>query len=389
MTEHSWSGKRLLLLSGPMGTGHVQASRALERAAAERYPDLKVTHWNVAELMTPGLRCFFTNIYHAILRHAPGLWYYMYISSNVPQQRQPLFRRVMVVWRRRFEQRLAAKIAELQPDFIICTHFMPGEIIGAWKQEGKFPIPTATVVTDFSLHWAYIQPQIELFFVANHDMSLLMHLRGIDREKIYITGCPIFPGFGRKYTVEEKQQLRRELGLPEDRPFIMVMMGGENIGRLREISEAVLNYFPKVAVLAMTGKSVRVLEQMQQLKDKKYPDRLFPVGYTERVRDYMAVSYLVITKPGGITVSECVAMRLPIIVMDPIRGHEEKNANYLATHGLAAFAEELEDLKYMDIEPGATWMQMVSNYQETYHVSESSFNILKVVIEWEGNNRED
>ncbi len=205
MSEKPWAGRHLLLLSGPMGTGHTQASLALAKYAGERYPDLKVTHINVAELMTPGLRFFFTDFYHFLLRHMSLIWLYMYHSSNVPPAHAPLFRKVMSVWRYTFEKRLMKRIAECDPDYIICTHFLPAEIIGEAKREQKVNCFTSSVITDFSVHWVYIQPKLDLFFVANLDMSLIMHLRGIEREKIYITGCPIFPGFSKSYSDEDKK----------------------------------------------------------------------------------------------------------------------------------------------------------------------------------------
>lgn len=377
-----WNGRRLLLLSGPMGTGHAQASAALAHHASERYPGLAVTHVNVVELMTPGLRTFFTDFYHFILRHLSFVWRYMYLSSNVPPVHTPLFRKGMVIWRRTFEKRLLKLIDEHCPDYIICTHFLPAEVIGKAKNDGIVNCLVASVVTDFSLHWVYIQPKLDLFFVANHDMALIMHLRGIEREKIYITGCPIFTRFSKVYSNEEKLLIRKELGLPLDADFVMVMMGGENIGRIAAISQTLLDNFPKISVLAMTGKDNKLYRQMEKIGNK-YPGRLFPVSFTTRVNDYMAISYLVVSKPGGITVSECLAMKKPLIIMDPIVGHEEKNATYLSTHGLAAFSETLAVLKLIDVEPGATWMQIVANNHGIYNRHNATANILKVVIEWE------
>lgn len=375
--------RHLIMLSGPMGTGHVQASSALESHAKEQYPDMKVTHLNIVTLMTPGLRIFFTTFYHFMLRHFSILWRYMYHSSNVPPEETPFFRKGMRLWRQTFERRLIKFLQEQNPDYIICTHFLAAEVVGKAKSSGQINCLTASVVTDFSVHWVYIQPAIDLFFVANQDMALIMHLRGIDREKIYITGCPIFPKFYKQYTVAEKKALSNELGLPPDAKFAMVMMGGENIGRVAAISKKLLKSFPSVSVISMTGKDKNLLRQMNKLA-RKFPGRLFPTPYTTRVNDYMALCYLVITKPGGITISECIAMKKPVIIMDPIPGHEEKNATYLATHGLAAFSETLADLSYMDAELGATWMQMVSEFQENNRKHNSAANIIKVVIEWEG-----
>jgi processive 1,2-diacylglycerol beta-glucosyltransferase len=384
--KKDWSGKRLLMLSGPMGTGHVQASRAIEKYAALRYPGLQITHLNSAELMTPGLKFLFTGFYHFVLRHFPWFWAFLYRRSNVPPESTPPFRKFLFLWRRVFENRLIKYVAEQNPDYLICTHFMPAEIVAKAKAQGKVTCLTASVVTDFSLHWVYIQNEIDLFFVANHDMSLMMHLRGIDREKIYITGCPIFPEFSRSYSSDDIVKLRDEFGLPRDAVFVMVMMGGENIGHISEITRGILQKFPTLSVMPMTGKDKSLFEEMSRLKDR-YPGRVFPVAYTTRVSDYMSICHLVITKPGGITVSECLSMKKPMIIMDPIPGHEEKNALYLSTHGLAAFSESLADLALMDMEPGATWMQMVSSYHSMYNRGAAAANILKVVIEWEGSAR--
>ncbi|MFA7232264.1 MAG: glycosyltransferase, partial [Victivallaceae bacterium] len=318
MSEKPWAKRHLLLLSGPMGTGHTQASLAIVKYAEENYPELKVTHLNVVELMTPGLRIFFTDFYHFMLRHLSLIWLYMYHSSNVPPKHAPLFRKIMLIWRRTFEKRLLKRIAEYKPDYIICTHFLPAEVIGQAKREKRINYFTSSVITDFSVHWAYIQPELDLFFVANLDMSLILHLRGIGREKIYITGCPIFPGFSKSYTDEDKKLLRDELGLPQDARLVMVMMGGENIGRVAAITKTLLEQFPSISVLAMTGKDNKLYQQIEKMKPQ-YPGRVFPVSFTTRVNDYMALCYLVVSKPGGITISECMAMRKPIIVMDPIR----------------------------------------------------------------------
>ncbi|MFA6101815.1 MAG: glycosyltransferase [Victivallaceae bacterium] len=384
MSEKPWTGRHLLLLSGPMGTGHVQASLALAKYASERYPEMKVTHLNVVELMTPGLKIFFTDYYHFMLRHMSLIWRYMYHSSNVPPAHAPVFRKLLAAWRGTFERRLIKRIKECNPDYIICTHFLPAEVLGRAKSERRINCFTSSVITDFSVHWVYIQTQLDLFFVANHDMSLIMHLRGVGREKIYITGCPILPGFSKSYSDEDKKRLRAELGLPHDANLIMVMMGGENIGRIALITRTLLDNFPGVSVLAMTGRDKKLYQQIEKI-EKKYPGRVFPISFTTRVNDYMAICYLVVSKPGGITISECLAMKKPIIVMDPIPGHEEKNAAYLATHGLAAFSESLTDLTLMDAEPGATWMQMVSNNHSIYDRHDAAGKILKVVIEWEGN----
>lgn len=369
--------KHLLILSGPMGTGHIQAANAIADYAAILYPNVKVTHWNTTVFMTPGLKFYFTVYYHFMLRYFPFVWRRMYNRSNVPPSAAPLFIKILKIWRQTFVRRLLRSVDELMPDYIICTHFQAAEVMAEAKATGRIQCPVGTVITDFSVHWNYIQPQLDLFFVANSDMRLITHLCGIPIEKICVSGCPIRPEFSQIRSPDSS--LYRALGLPPEGRYVMVMMGGESIGRVEAITMALLKNFPAISVLAMSGRDSALFGRLQRLKDRE-PNRLFPIAYTPEICQYLSISFAVVTKPGGITCSECIALEKPMIIMDPIPGHEEKNALYLSTHGLAAMPETLCGLSFINLSEEAPWMKLVSENQRRHRAPLAAAVILEKML---------
>jgi|GEM_PF-514836 len=377
----AWDGKHLVLLSGPMGSGHVRAAAALEACARERYPGLRVTHVNVFDLMTFAQKKLFTSFYLGMLKHFPLGWSYLYRKLDSPAKRRSLVAWFFEFFRyHRLKNRLLRKLQELRPDYIICTHFLPAELLDRFKREKKITVPTAVVVTDFSLHWVYVRRHLDYFFVTSHEIAFRLTKRGIAPEKIYITGCPVFPVFAKTYSKSDLVGLRYEFGLPPRMLLVMVTMGGDSVGRLAEISQIVLKNFQDIGVIALAGRKKEAYESLLEVK-KKYPDRMFPIPFTPRVADYLAISAVVITKPGGISVSECLAMKKPMVIMDPIPGQEERNTDYLLERGLVSKATDEVSLIYKDVLLNSEVIDMETRQLNYYSRPLAGFDILAAVLD--------
>lgn len=384
--SQTYKGKKLLLLSGPMGTGHVQAANSLEEWTHQCYPEITVLHKSVEEYMSPLAIFVYITYYHFMLRHFAWLWGWLYKRLNQPANNASILSKLFEKLGFSAESSVLKLLEDYQPDFIICTHFLAAGIMAKAKRD-NIPLPiVGIVVTDFSIHWTYVHNELDLFFVPTQSMALLLHLRGIERHKIFVTGCPTKPGFEVPYTAEDCARYRHEFKLPEG-DYVMVMMGGESIGRVAEISKKVLECFPDVHVLAMAGKNERLYKHLCELqKNPKFRGHLIPVPFTQRVRDYMALSFVMISKPGGIFTSEAWAMNKPMILMDPIPGHEEKNAVYLASQGVAAMVMSLPELNYIPIEPCATWIDIIRINQRNNPMKEAGKKIIEMVLN-EANER--
>jgi processive 1,2-diacylglycerol beta-glucosyltransferase len=155
--------------------------------------------------------------------------------------------------------------------------------------------------------------------------------RGVPRETIHVTGIPIMPVFSES---RSRAECAAELGLDPDRKTLLMMSGGAGIGGIETLAESLLRLDEDFQLVALSGRNKPLLEDLQRIA-ADHPGRLFPLGYTRTIELVMAASDLAITKPGGLTTSECLAVGLPMIVISPIPGQEERNADYLLENGAA------------------------------------------------------
>lgn len=339
--------KHLLILSGPMGSGHVRAAKALEEWGKQKYPELKITNINVEEYMSSFIKFIYVRLYIIFNNHFPFLWSLVYFQTDTPPGDS--YMESFLNWvRRRSSKRIVKMILNQNADYIICTHYLPAELLNRLKKSGKITCPVSSVVTDFSLHWIYLQPHIDRFFVASNELKFRLTEYGIEKDRIHITGIPVLPEFAQEFSREQLQKMKKELGLPKHDNIILLMMGGESKDKLTNLAKILVKRFPDLAFVVLPGKNKHALEKLQELQ-KDYPDQVFPVGFTNEVWKYMAVSMLVISKPGGISTSECIAMKKPMIIMYPIPGQEERNADYLLERSIVIKAYDEISLLYKDV----------------------------------------
>ncbi|MDD5729179.1 MAG: hypothetical protein PHV59_11505, partial [Victivallales bacterium] len=136
--------------------------------------------------------------------------------------------------------------------------------------------------------------------------------------------------------------------IDENMPMFLVMMGGNGVGRMKTLCEILLERFPDYGVIAMAGASSRKIQALKMVEET-YPKRLFTIPFTDKVAQYLAISHIVVTKPGGISTSECIAMKKPMVIINPIPGQEERNVDYLIERGIITKAYDEYSLKYREV----------------------------------------
>jgi processive 1,2-diacylglycerol beta-glucosyltransferase len=125
-----------------------------------------------------------------------------------------------------------------------------------------------------------------------------------------------------------------ELGLDPARKTLLMMSGGAGLGDSFKLAECLLNLEGESQIVALTGRNEKQLKKLKSLA-VRYPGRLLPIGFINTIERVMAASDLAISKPGGLTSSECLAMGLPMVIVSPIPGQEDRNADYLLEQGVA------------------------------------------------------
>jgi processive 1,2-diacylglycerol beta-glucosyltransferase len=206
----------------------------------------------------------------------------------------------------------------------------------------RLTCPVWVQVTDFDLHRMWVHEGIAGYFAANDEVAFRMQAHGIPVDTIHVTGIPVMPSFA---SPPDRFTSAGELGLNPDRLTLLLMGGGAGLGKLDEIAARLLSLNSDFQLIVLAGKNADVLASLQSL-GARYPDRLFAHGFTNQVERLMACADLVITKPGGLTTSECLSMGLPMILNAPIPGQEERNADYLLEQGAALKACDATTLEY-------------------------------------------
>lgn len=338
--------KIILVLSVSAGAGHLRAAEAISKTAEEDFPGLKVVHLDVMDFVPKLFRKIYSESYIDVIDRNPALWGFIYHRSDKVEKDDSLIKNLRMAIQRLNTKHLFDKIKELGPDSIVCTHFLPAELLSKKIKDGKINVPVWVVVTDFDVHALWIHPHMSGYFVATREVAWRLKDKGIEPDRIFVTGIPIMPAFRKKISRDESAL---ELGMRPDKTTILLMSGGLGVGGISLIAERLLGIEQDFQVFALAGKNAHLLQELKEL-EKKFPGKLKAMGFTTTIEKNMAASDLAVSKPGGLTSSECIAVGLPMIVISPIPGQEERNADYLLESGAALKAHDASVLEFKVME---------------------------------------
>jgi processive 1,2-diacylglycerol beta-glucosyltransferase len=333
--------KHIVVLSASAGAGHVRAAQALCETAALEFPDLKLTHIDVLDLVPSTFRKLYFDGYLKVIEKAPLLWAYLYQHTDKPA-RESKISSIRKQIERLNTRKLYAEIEKLDPDAIVCTHFLAPELLSRRIRKGHRVAPVFVQVTDFDVHALWIHPHMRGYFVANEEIAWRTAQRGIEANTVHVTGIPISPQFLQKL---DRVTCAREVGLDPSITTLLVMAGGAGVGGVETLVERLAAIDQKFQIVALAGKNEKLLAKLQSVA-QKYPAKVFPMGFTRTIERLMKSADIAVTKPGGLTTSECLAMGLPMIIVAPIPGQEERNADYLLESGVALKANDADALEY-------------------------------------------
>jgi len=333
--------KRILVLSVSAGAGHVRAAQALCATAQLEFPQLDVTHVDVMDLVSDGFRKLYADSYIKLVEKMPLAWAFLYQSTDRRSARSPideLRRRIQRLNTRKLDHELT----RVAPHAIVCTHFLPAELLSHRIRKQRPTPPVWVQVTDFDVHGLWIHPHMAGYFVANHEIAARIAARGIAPEQTCVSGIPIMPQFAQKLS---RTACAAELGLDPHKPTLLMMSGGAGVGGIESLAARLVKLEYDLQIVALAGRNQALLAALQQIAAEHH-GRLFPIPFTRTIERAMAVADMAITKPGGLTTAECLAMQLPMIVISPIPGQEERNADFLLESGAALKAIDAAALEY-------------------------------------------
>jgi processive 1,2-diacylglycerol beta-glucosyltransferase len=314
----------ILLLSEAIGNGHESAARAIEEALMTNDPEVRVTRINLLDTFRPLTAKVTRTLYFQALTHSPALWGRWY-----EWQREKKWNRVSrLVLRNVLKREVVAWLHHLAPDAVVCTHPLPACFIAELKKQG-FSIPLCTVLTDFDLHGYWIHPGIDLYCVPLPSIADEISRRLGCGAQILVTGIPISEKF-----VNELQNRPPES--PPSHKRILIAGGGFGIG-VEPMVRGILNTEIPCEITVVCGRN-RALYRHLKEANANYPGVRI-LGFSRQMHKLMAESDLLVTKPGGLTVSEALTMRLPMVLYTPIQGQESRNGRLMQELRVALHTE--------------------------------------------------
>jgi processive 1,2-diacylglycerol beta-glucosyltransferase len=339
---------RLLLISVSAGNGHVRAAQALAACAvnAPQAPDgLQATHLDAMQFVASGFRKAYTDGYLALINRYPDLWSYVHRKTDTTPHSatsQKLRRAV----ERLSSTALLRAVRRHAADAIVCTHFMPAELLLREQRHGRLACPIWLQVTDYDLHNMWLVPELAGYFAATPEVAYRMRAAGLPADRIHITGIPVMPAFSEPGDATlDRKRCAIHLGLDAARPIVLMASGGAGVGDLPAMVERVLGRPGDFQIISVAGRNEAAKQALDALA-AQHAGRLLSIGFTSEMHTLMAAADLVVTKPGGLTVSECLALGKPMLLVSPIPGQEQHNAGYLMEEGAAWLAYDAVSLEY-------------------------------------------
>lgn len=377
--------KKILIAYATAGIGHKKASIAIKKAFDEINPkDVETVLVDSLDYSHPFFKNFYLQLYLLAVNKFSSTWGFMYYLTD------NFFVNLIVKYIRRLNnwlnsRRLVEYLQKENFDVIVSTHFFASEVIGYLKKRGKLDSKLITVVTDYRLHSWWVAPCVDAYVVSNNDAKNDLVRWKVLADKIKVFGIPVEPVFSKHL---DKDALKEKFGLKKDLFTVLVIGGGFGVGPIEEIVKSMSSVSKPVQIIVICGHNEELAKRITSIEVKDTVS-VKAVGFVDNVYEFMEVADILISKSGGITVSESLAKELPMIVIAPIPGQETRNSNFLIQHGAAVKVARSSDIKgvieYLISNPSKI-VQMKEAIRKI-KAPESSYDIAKFALSMAGGEK--
>ena len=327
--------KRILLLYISVNSGHQKAALAIEKALRLLDPETEILNVNSFNYTNPLVEKVINRTYLGVIKNRPEVWEYLYDNPKVFRS----LSRLRDFIHKFNSGKLKTLLDEFKPDVIACTQAFPCGMIADFKTSFGLDVPLIGVLTDCYPHSYWFFDSVDYYIVNSEIATKKLVEHGILPEKIRVYGIPIDPKFAEKVDAEG---VRKTLGLDPGLPTVLVMGGGQGLGPIAELVNELNRISCPLQLIVVAGSNKRLFDWLEKRK-RSLRFKTVAYGFTAEVYELMSVSSLIVTKPGGLTISESLSKELPIIILNPIPGQEAKNTEFLINEGAAVKADNAAD----------------------------------------------
>ena len=322
--------KKIMILYASVGGGHFKAANGINNYINENYPECKTELVDALKYTNKLVDKIVVNSYVNMARYSPKMWGEIYKFSEKQYSVANFSNAVQKI----LSKKLFKLFKDEHPDVVISTHPFITEMVASLKKHNKTSCKLCVIMTDYASHkfWEIKHEYINMYFVANNEMKCSLINNGIDASKINVTGIPVEPAFTKEYN---KEEIYKEFELSPNKRTFLIFGGGQfGMSNIKDFFEAILNVKEDIQIIAIAGKgkkTKKLFEKLTKNSDKK----VVILGYTNKVPELMQIADFRVSKPGGLTTTEILVSQVPFIIINPVPGQEEENANFLTNNGAA------------------------------------------------------
>ncbi|MFH1190139.1 MAG: glycosyltransferase [Candidatus Omnitrophota bacterium] len=371
--------KKILIVYATAGIGHKKASMAVKAALDEMAPaDTEVRLIDALDYTNPFFKWTYLQMYLFMVNKTPTLWGLSYYLTD-----NPLVNVLVSKLRRLNNWANSKKLREFlrswDPDVIISTHFFASEVIGDLKMKGLSRARLITIITDYRSHSWWIADKTDIYVVACEETKRDLIRWGVEEPGIKVVGIPVEPVFSKPL---DGKAILDKTGLEDDRLTALVIGGGFGVGPIEAIVKIIDGLSRPMQIIAVCGHNEELVKRLEALKPA-FRDKMAVFGFVNNVYEYMEIADLLISKSGGITVSESLAKELPMVIIAPIIGQETRNSSFLTDHGAAVKVDKIEDLREALEKLSAHPERLISMRSEIQKVKKPAacYDVAKLAIE--------
>ena len=331
---------KVLIFYASYGGGHLNAAKSIENCIKNNYKNIDVEMIDCMKYVNKTIEKITTAAYREMAKKMPWAWGRIYSDA----QKGPLAHITS-----RSNKIMAIKLLQLlrqkNPDLIISTHPFGSQMCSYLKRKNKITAKIATILTDFAPHdqWLVGHESTDYFFVAHDKMKDYLISKNVDKNSIFVTGIPISDRFQKKY---DKNEILQQFNLSREK-FTVLFFGGGEFGLGKTRTSQIFEDFVRetkihnIQIIAISGKNPKMKDSFEEIvTNNKAKENVVILEFTNKVPELMNISNVVVTKPGGLTTSESLASHLPMVVINPIPGQEEENAEFLESKGIAVWIKK-------------------------------------------------
>ncbi|WP_226683485.1 diglucosyl diacylglycerol synthase [Sutcliffiella horikoshii] len=325
-------GLKVIILTASYGNGHLQVANSLYQECVNRgLTSVKIC--NLYAESHPFISEVTEKLYTKSFTYGKQFYKLFYYGTDIIQNKK------MLRWYYQYGfKRLTSLIQTEQPDILINT--FPINAVPEFRRRTGIVIPTFNIITDYCLHSLWLHDDIDKYYVACNELKAKLQSRGVMDSKIVVSGIPIRPAFSQAY---DKKNLYEKYQINPEKNLILLIAGAHGVLKnIKEICETLLlSTNHQLAVVC--GKNHSLKNELAHLTTR-YNDRFHCFGYVERIDELSKLANVMVTKPGGITLTEATATGTPLILYKPVPGQEKENALFFSQKGAALIAKNQEDL---------------------------------------------